>query len=45
MGNAARDYSANGNAWEYFTHDHYTTLGYGDLVLPREWRLLGRWRD
>jgi hypothetical protein len=25
----------------YFSGVTYTTLGYGDLVLPREWRLLG----
>jgi hypothetical protein len=25
----------------YFAGVTYTTLGYGDLVLPREWRLLG----
>ena len=25
----------------YFSGVTYTTLGYGDLVLPKEWRLLG----
>ena len=25
----------------YFSGVTYTTVGYGDLVLPREWRLLG----
>ena len=25
----------------YFAGVTYTTLGYGDLVLPREWRMLG----
>ena len=25
----------------YFSGVTYTTLGYGDLVLPQEWRLLG----
>jgi len=25
----------------YFAGVTYTTLGYGDLLLPREWRLLG----
>jgi hypothetical protein len=25
----------------YFSGVTYTTLGYGDVVLPREWRLLG----
>jgi hypothetical protein len=25
----------------YFSLTSYTTLGYGDVVLPREWRLLG----
>ena len=25
----------------YFSGVTYTTLGYGDLVLPHEWRLLG----
>ena len=25
----------------YFAGVTYTTLGYGDLVLPKEWRLLG----
>ena len=25
----------------YFSGITYTTVGYGDLVLPKEWRLLG----
>jgi voltage-gated potassium channel Kch len=25
----------------YFSAVTYTTTGYGDIVLPREWRLLG----
>jgi hypothetical protein len=25
----------------YFAGVSYTTVGYGDLVLPKEWRLLG----
>ena len=25
----------------YFSAVTYTTTGYGDLVLPREWRLVG----
>ena len=25
----------------YFSGVTYTTVGYGDLVLPKEWRLLG----
>jgi hypothetical protein len=25
----------------YFSGATYTTLGYGDLVLPKEWRILG----
>lgn len=25
----------------YYSLTSYTTLGYGDVVLPREWRLLG----
>ena len=25
----------------YFSAVTYTTLGYGDLVLPKEWRLIG----
>jgi hypothetical protein len=28
------------SAW-YFSAVTYTTTGYGDLVLPKEWRLLG----
>ncbi len=31
-------------SWElafYFSASSYTTLGYGDLILPSEWRLLG----
>ena len=27
----------------YFSVVTYTTLGYGDLLLPRAWRLLGGW--
>ena len=29
----------------YFSGVTYTTMGYGDLVLPNEWRLSARWRD
>jgi len=29
------------NSSFYFSAVTYTTLGYGDLVLPREWRLVG----
>jgi len=29
------------NAAFYFSAVTYTTVGYGDLVLPREWRLVG----
>jgi hypothetical protein len=25
----------------YFSFTSYTTLGYGDMLLPRRWRLLG----
>jgi voltage-gated potassium channel len=31
-------------SWElafYFSASSYSTLGYGDLILPSEWRLLG----
>ena len=30
-----------GVAWFYFSAVTYTTVGYGDLVLPQEWRLVG----
>lgn len=31
-------------SWEsalYFSATSYSTVGYGDVVLPREWRMLG----
>ena len=28
--------------WFYFSTSSYTTEGYGDVVLPRMWRTLGR---
>lgn len=27
----------------YFSLVSYTTLGYGDVLLPREWRMMGGW--
>ena len=29
----------------YFSAVTYTTTGYGDLVLPKEWRLVGAIED
>ena len=29
----------------YFSGVTYATIGYGDLVLPKEWRLFGQWKD
>ena len=31
----------NGEAAFYFSGSTYTTLGYGDVVLPKPWRMLG----
>jgi hypothetical protein len=36
-----RDAIADLNAAFYFSAVTYTTTGYGDLVLPEEWRLVG----
>ena len=27
----------------YFSLTSYTTLGYGDVLLPRSWRIMGGW--
>jgi len=32
---------ADAESASYFSGVTYTTLGYGDLILPREWRMLG----
>jgi voltage-gated potassium channel len=34
-------------SWEpalYFSASSYATVGYGDIVLPAKWRMLGHWR-
>lgn len=28
----------------YFTLVTFTTLGYGDVLMPQDWRILGGWR-
>jgi hypothetical protein len=35
------DCMPNAEAALYFSGTTYTTVGYGDLVLPQQWRLLG----
>jgi hypothetical protein len=38
---SGRDSLPDAESSFYFSGVTYTTLGYGDLVLPQEWRLLG----